>query len=332
MKWRHRLGRAARATAPRAAFIVVALVLLPTLLAIAASATSPARATAGARNDYAIVAFSAPLSAGLDRFYAGSFASAQADFDRALAVVPDNTFALSFRCAAAAQQPGALDAATDAAEDAVARAPTYLNRVRLGFDYVFESLTGRDRLADAREEFDAALARDPDAPAAHVGLGIMRFNERSSNRAKTELLLALRTDPTDVLAREYLGLLYQNDLHDPVRGLSYEIDVPNLVPRYADIAFHIGSLLADLHQNDAALGYLERGVALDSHNVGEAGQHGYTLMAKIYLATNRPSDAARELDRAVAADVDTVYARTLLAKIKNGGLPSPSPVPSAWSK
>ena len=301
-------------------------------LALSALAAFPAGATARVRNDYARAAFSAPLSAGLDRFYGGSFALAERDFERALAVVPDNTLALSFRCAAAARQPGALDAATDAAEDAVGEAPTYVNHVRLGFDYLFESVTGRDRLADAREEFDAALAREPDGSAAHVGLGIMRFNERSSNRAKTELLLALRTDPSDVLAREYLGQLYQSDLHDPERGLSYEIDVPNLVPRYADIAFHIGSLLADLHQNDAALGYLERGVALDPRHVGEAGQHGYTLMAKIYLAANRPAEATRELDLAVAADVDTIYARTLLAKIKNGGFLAPSPEPSGFPK
>jgi tetratricopeptide (TPR) repeat protein len=300
-------------------------------LALAAAPRLPAGAAA-TRNDYASAAFTAPLSAGLDRFYAGAFATAEADFDRALAVVPDNTLALSFRCAAAAQQPGALDAATNVAEDAVAEAPTYVNHVRLGFDYLFESLTGRDRLADAREEFDAALARDPAGPAAHVGLGIMRFNERSSNRAKTELLLALRTDPTNVLAREYLGSLYQSDLHDPQRALSYEIDVPNLVPRYADIAFHIGSLLADLHQNAAALGYLQRALALDSDHIGEAGQHGHTLMAKIYLDENRPADATRELDLAVAEGVDAIYARTLLEQIKNGASPAPSPGPSGTPK
>ena len=314
------------------AFGAFAFVLAQAVLVLGTSAATPAREAANVRDDYALTAFSVPLSAGLDHFYARSFALAEDDFERALAAVPNNTFALSFRCAAAAQQAGALDAATDAAEDAVARAPTYLNHVRLGFDYLFESQIGRDRRADAREELNAAVALDPDAAAAHDGLGIMRFNERSSNRAKTELLLALRTDPSDVLAREYLGLLYQTDLHDPARGLAYEIEVPNLVPRYPDIAFHIGSLLTDLHKNDAALGYLERAVALDPLHVGEAGQHGYILMANVYLAQNRPADATRELDLAVAQDADAIYARTLLAKIKSGAVPSPSPVPSGSPK
>jgi len=283
-------------------------------------------AAAAVRNDFANAAFSAPFAAGLEHFYAQSFAEAQRDFERALVAVPDDTLAISFACAAAAQQPGALDVLTNGAEDAVALTPkSYVNHVRLGFDYLFESLAGRDRLQDAREEFDTALASVPDPAAAHVGLGIMRFDERSSNRAKTELLLALRTDPNDVLAREYLGELYQTDLHDPQRGLSYVIDVPNLVPRYADIAFHIGSLLTELHQPDAALTYLARGLALDPRHVGEAGQHGYTLMARIYLEQHRVPEATHELELALAGDVDTVYARTLLAKIKRGDYASPAP-------
>ena len=284
---------------------------------------------ASVRNDYATAAFSAALDLGLGHFYGRSFAPAARDFERALAVIPDNTLAISFACAAAAQQPGALEIATNRAEDAVAGAPSYANHVRLGFAYLFESLTGRDRSADAREEFEAARSLAPAAAAAHVGLGIMRFNERSSNRAKTELLLALRTDPNDVLAREYLAALYQTELHDPQRGLSYAIDVPNLVPRYPDIAFHIGSLLADLHQNAAALAYLERGLSLDPSHVGEAGQHGYTLMARIYLQEHRTADATRELGLAVAADVDAIYARALLAKIKSGDYASPAPASPA---
>ncbi len=287
-------------------------------------------ATAGTTgSDYANAAFTAPLSAGLDRFYARAFSDAQRDFERALDVAPANTLAISFLCAAAAQQPGALETLTNEAEDAVARAPkNYASHVRLGFAYLFEVVSGRDRRQDARDEFAAAVASAPGEAAAHVGLGIMRFDERSSNRAKTELLLALRTDPDNVLAREYLGELYQTDLHDPQRGLSYVIDVPNLVPRYADIDFHIGSLLADLHQPAAALGYLERAVALDAQHVGEAGQHGYTLIAKIYLDEHRLPEARRELERAVAADADAIYARTLLAKIAGGDFASPAPAGS----
>ena len=282
---------------------------------VAAKPASPV----ASRNDYTNRGFVDRVDAGLKHFYAREFKKAQDEFERAVAIVPDNTLAISFLNAAAAQQPGALDVLTNVEEDAASGAPkNYVNHVRLGFSYMFQSVAGRDRTQDAREELNAAIALDPDGAAAHVGLGIMRFNERSANRSKTELLAALRTDADNVLAREYLGQLYQSDLRDPQRGLSYLIDVPNLVPQYADINFHIGSLLHDLHESDAAIGYLKKAIALDAAHVGEAGQHGYTLLGRIYIEQHDLKSATSILNAAVANDVDTIYARTLLAKIKAG--------------
>jgi Tfp pilus assembly protein PilF len=299
--------------------------------AVALAGAAPPSSAAAPRNDYARTAFTTPLEAGLKAFYARDFKTAERDFNDALEVVPDNTFAISFLNAAAAQQQGELDVVTNLEEDATSGAPkNYVNHVRLAFSYLFDSASGRDRTEDAREELNLAVNLNPDGQAAHVGLGILRFNDRSANRAKTELLAALRTDPSNVLAREYLGQLYQTDLRDPERGLTYVIDVPNLVPGYADIQFHIGSLLSDLGQPDAAIGYLRKGILLDQGHVGEAGQHGYTLIARILINEHRLKDATSVLNAAIAADVDSIYAQTLLAKIKNGdydaaGAPSPEP-------
>ncbi|MEO6991333.1 MAG: hypothetical protein ABI346_06520 [Candidatus Baltobacteraceae bacterium] len=285
----------------------------------AAVGAAPAPASRSSRNDYANARFTARLTTALHAFYARDFKGAQADFERVLDVIPDNTLALSFLNAAAAQQPGELDSLTNVEEDASAGAPkNYVNRVRLGFSYMFQSVAGRDRMQDARDELNAAVNLDERGQAGHVGLGIMRFNERSANRAKTELLLALKADPNNVLAREYLGQLYQTDLRDPQRGLSYLIDVPNLVPTYADIEFHIGSLLYDLGQPQAAIAYVQKGLALDTGHVGEAGQHGYTLLARIYLDQRKVADAKRVLNAALTADTDTIFARTLLRRIDDG--------------
>ncbi|MBV9102674.1 MAG: tetratricopeptide repeat protein [Candidatus Eremiobacteraeota bacterium] len=234
-------------------------------------------------------------------------------------MIEDNTLAISFLNAAAAQQPGALDVLANVEEDAVAGAPkNYVNHVRVAFTYLFQSVAGRDRTQDARDELNQAVQLHPSGQAAHVGLGIMRFNERSANRSKVELLQALKTDPNNVLAREYLGQLYQTDLRDPQRGLSYVIDVPNAVPPYADIEFHIGSLLYDLHQGAAAIPYVQRGLDLDVGHVGEAGQHGYTLLARIYIDQHKLDEAKKALNASIAANADTIYARALLAKIQNG--------------
>jgi Tfp pilus assembly protein PilF len=274
---------------------------------------------AGVRNDYANPAFHGAIGAGLHAFYTRDFPTARRDFETALGIIPENTLAISFLNATAAQTPGDLDQLVNAEEDRLVRAPhDYLAHVRLGFSYLFSSLTGQDRTADAREELDAAVNIDPKAAAAHVGLGIMREDARSANRAKVEFLTALENDPGDVLAREYLASIYQVDLRDPQRGLAYVIDIPNLLPAYADMYYHIASLLDDLGARSAAITYATRGLEADVGHVGEAGQHGYTLLAQIYLAQKKLDDARRVLHAAVTAGTDAVFAQTLLHKIDAG--------------
>ena len=265
---------------------------------------------------YTEAAFTAPLDSGLRAFYQRDFTAASASFESALTAAPDNTLAIAFLNATAAQTPGNLDALLAREEDRLIADPHgYTTQLRLGFSYLFSTLAGRDRDADAREAFDAALAAAPDAAGAHVGLGILRVNERSATRAKVEFLAALAHDPNDVLAREYLAMLYQVDLKDPQRALSYAIDVPNVVPHYADIDFHIASMLDDLRQFPAAADYATRGLEIDVGHVGEAGRHGYTLLARIYLDEKRPDDARRVLRASIAAGVDVEYAQALLAKL-----------------
>lgn len=271
------------------------------------------------RNDYANRSFTTPLAAALHDFYARDFDRSEKEFAQALSVVPDNTFAISFMNASAAHLGGALEALTNTEEDAVGKVPKdYLAHVRLGFSYLFASLSGADRSLDAREEFNAAVGIDPSAQAAHIGLGILRENERSANRAKIEFLAALHADPNNVLAREYLAGIYQVDLRDPQGGLRYAIAVPNLVPDYADIQFHIASIMDDLQQYDAAIAYAKAGLALDSGRVGEAGQYGDTLIAQILLKQKKVADAKKYLEEAVANDADGIYARKLLDRIAKG--------------
>ena len=279
-------------------------------------APSAAAVPAPAHSAYSDAAFTAPLDAGLRAFYQRDFRTARTNFETALAVVPDNTLAIAFLNATAAQTPGDLDALIAAEENRLGADPHgYVTQLQLGFSYLFSGSSGRDRGADAREAFTAALAAAPDAGGAHVGLGILRENERSANRAKVEFLTALARDPSDVLAREYLATIYQIDLKDPQRGLSYAIGVPNVVPNYADIDFHIASLLHDLRQLQAAIDYAKRGLEIDVGHVGEAGRHGYTLLARIYLDAKRLDDARRVLRASIAANVDVDYAQTLLARL-----------------
>ena len=295
-------------------------------------AASPAPRPAGPRNDYANPAFTAPLGAGLRAFYQRDFTVAQSQLETALTVIPDNTLAIAFLNATASQTPGNLDALINEEEDTLAKKPKDpIAHARLGFSYMFSSTTGRNRDVDAREELNAAVNLDPESQAAHTGLGIMRENERSANRAKTEFVAAMNADPQNVLAREYLAEIYQIDLKDPQRALALIINVPNLVPDYADIDFHIASVLEDLKQYAPAIEYATRGLQTDIGHVGEAGQHGYTLLARVYLDQKKIDDARRVLHASITAGTDVAYANTLLNRINAGdyGKPEASPSPSA---
>ena len=294
--------------------------LLGTIVALSVVAIPfGARAAESARNDYANLAFTRQLGVAMRDFYARDFERAQAEFAASLKVVPDNTLAISFMNASASHVPGALESLTDAEEDAVGKSPKdYLAHVRLAFSYLFEGIVGHDRTLDARDEFNSAIALRGEGQAAHVGLGIMRQTERSAHRAKVEFLAALHADPNNVLAREYLATIYQVDLRDPATGLKYAVDVPNLVPGYADIQFHLASIMDDLHQYDAAVVYAKRGIALDVGRAGEAGQYGYTLIAQVLLKQKKVADAKKYLEEAVAYDADGMYARKLLERISKG--------------
>jgi Tfp pilus assembly protein PilF len=297
----------------RALTVIVAFVVLAFIALQSIAGAEPAR------NDYANLKFAAQVDIALHDFYTRNFEAAQKEFEAALRVVPDNTLAISFMNAAAAHVGGGLEALTNLEEDAVGKAPKdYLAHVRLGFSYLFAGLLGSDRSLDAREEFNSAVGIDPKAQAAHVGLGIMRENERSANRAKVEFLAAMQTDPNNVLAREYLAGIYQVDLRDPQTGLRYAVAVPNLVPNYADIQFHLASIMDDLNQYDAAISFAKAGLALDPGRVGEAGQYGDTLIAQILLKQKKVADAKKYLEQAVANDADGVFARKLLDKIAKG--------------
>jgi tetratricopeptide (TPR) repeat protein len=295
-------------------FRKTALLAFAVLLCAGASAAS----ADSSRNDYANQKFNDALTGGMKAFYDADYKGAGEAFTRALSIVPDNTLALAF-LGASADQEGSLQNLVNVAEEAVAGAPkNYANHVRLGFAYLFDSQARPNRVQDALAEFNAAIAIDPKRPAAHVGLGILRFNERSANRAKIEFLAALDADPTDVLAREYLGQIYQTDVQEPERALTYLVGIPNLVPSYADAWFHVGSVLFDLKQYPQALVNLKKGIQLDTKHVGEAGQYGYTLAARA-LIEEKQFDAAKDmLQASIDAQVDVIYAKALLAKINRG--------------
>ena len=292
-----------------------------TLIVAAALLTSPPSLAAASTEDpYADHAFVSDLNTGLSAFYSTQFDDARTDFNAALKIAPTDSLALSLMNAAVSNiGPDALDSLANAEEDVVVKHPKdAIAQTRLAYTYLFEAQTMPQRTGDAKDALDAALASEPTLAGAHVGLGIYRLGEDSTNRAKAEFLAALASQPHDILALEYLSGIYQNDLRDPQRALTYLIDVPNLIPNYADAYFHLGSIMEDLGQYDAGVAYLKTAINIDGGHVGEAGQFGLPLLGDIYLKLHELDLAKKAYADAVTFGEEPEYAKAQLDRIRSG--------------
>ena len=282
---------------------------------------APARASApGANDPYANRTFVTHVNTGLTEFYAKQFDGARDDFNAALAIAPTDSLALSLMNAAVRNAGSdVLETLANQEEDIVAKHPRdAVAQTRLAYTYLFESQAVPARADDAKDALNAAIAVDATIAAAHVGLGIYRLGEDSTNRAKGEFLAALASQPHDILALEYLSGIYQTDLRDPQRALSYLVDVPNLIPNYADSYFHIGSIMSDLGQYDAAVTYLKTAIDIDRGHVGEAGQFGLPMLGDVYLKVHKLDLAKKAFADAVMYGEEPEYAKTQLDRIRAG--------------
>jgi len=262
----------------------------------------------------------AAVGAGLDDFYSRDFETARQEFEAALRIEPADSLALAFECATLLQLgPDRFGRFAARAASAAARNPRdAIAQTRAGYAYLFMADSDAKRGDDARDAFAKALAADTALAAAHVGMGIYRYQHGSESRSKAELLAALAIDPHDALAREYLSDIYQTQLDDPNRALAYLVDVPNVVPQYADAYYHLGSIMNDLGQYDAAIRYLRTAIDLDAGHVGEAGQAGLPLLGQIYLKIHRMDDAKRAFSEAVVFGEELQFSQAQLDKINHG--------------
>jgi tetratricopeptide (TPR) repeat protein len=301
----------------KAGVIGAALLLV---LGAAAPSPKPAPVSTPAPDPYANRAFVGHLDDGLTEFYGKEFEAARDDFNGALAIAPADSLAMSLMNAAVRNIGiDQLDDLADQEEDVVAKRPRDpLAQTRLAYTYLFEAQAIAAREDDAKDALNAAIDADPAFAAAHDGLGIYRLDEGSTNRAKGEFLAALGAQPHDILALEYLSGIYQNDLREPDRALTYLIDVPNLAPGYADAYFHLGSIMSDLGQYDAAVSYLKTAIDMDKGHVGEAGQFGLPLLGDVYLKLHKIDLAKKAYTDAVTFDEEPEYSKAQLDRLRAG--------------
>src|SRR5271154_4231769 len=106
---------------------------------------------------------------------------------------------------------------------------------------------------------------------------------------------ALELEPNDPLTHYNLALAlkYKGEARQAVDEFEAAL---RLKPKWADAHYGLGAAWYDLHEQDAALKELRIAAELDPV---KAAPH--RLLARIYMEQNAPSDARRELLRAVAS-------------------------------
>lgn len=154
-----------------------------------------------------------------------------------------------------------------------------------------------DDFVDADKWFSAVVAESPNDPNAHYLLGRTRFNENDYRGAIASFERALALHPKYIEAENNIGLVWRelNDLDKARVAFETAIEWQGDTPTDAQPFLNYGKLLADQHQPDKAISFLNRAAELapDNPTIHEELSH-------VYLAQPDLQKAQTELEKAIA--------------------------------
>ena len=184
---------------------------------------------------------------------------ARDDLEAAVAVDPTSGRAWA-RLAEIRMSLGLLDEALEAAGMAesvspdIARIQTVVGFARLA----------QVRTTEAREAFQAAIARESDAPLAWLGLGLARIREGDLEAGREEIEKAVGLNPDSSLLRSYLGKAYYDERRELLSErellIAQQLDTRDPTPLY------YGAILKQgLNRPVEGLADLRRSIALNDN-------------------------------------------------------------------
>ncbi|MCS6779099.1 MAG: TonB-dependent receptor [Geminicoccaceae bacterium] len=285
---------------------------------VAVTRLEPEAAAAAARRAVALApeAASPRLAWSYVRQARGAVEEALADAREAARLAPESALALA-RLAELSMMTGDLAAARREALASLQRADRALAHLVLGHVELAAS-----RPARALERFDAALAREPDNPQAHLGraLALVRTGRLEEARAAFDTAAAL--DPSGASSRAYLARLLIEESRDEKAREQLAIAAA-LAPEDPTPRLFAALIEQRANRPAAALAELEAAIA---RNRGRApfrsplllerdrASHGAAL-ARIYQDMGREREAERAARDALARDPGNAAAHRFLADL-----------------
>jgi tetratricopeptide (TPR) repeat protein len=146
-----------------------------------------------------------------------------------------------------------------------------------------------ERYPEAVKQYQAALAKRPDAPGIYYALGIAYWAQNDLNEAESAFLLALKEDPGNAMTNLYLGdiAVKQGRFNEALEFLQKaEAGQPRMEP----VHVALGKCYHGLHQPDRAKEELLKAA---EENPADAQPH--YLLAQLYREANDADASAREM-------------------------------------
>ena len=145
----------------------------------------------------------------------------------------------------------------------------------------------------AIEEFEKALAVDPNNVNVHNSLGVCHGVRGNLDLAIDAFETAIALDPEDVMATYNLGLAHLKQGNRD-KALELFLEAHGLDGEHPDIACQIGLCYRDMGRTEAALGFLEK-AARATPKWG----HVFRALGDCYLEKERPREALKAYEKAI---------------------------------
>ena len=222
----------------------------------------------------------------------GDVGSAREAIDRALSLAPDDPDSL---IVAGEIQRDARQ--LDAALASFKRASEHAQDPVVARMHAVQTLIAMGNLAEAESIVRSVLAADANAASAHYLLAQIAELRSDPKTAESEYRQEIERNPWEDRARFNLALLLGARGARPEQ-LALLQSIPPYAPDFGEVYFHIAKALLDTGDRSRlgeAAQAAERGLELAP--TAPSAPLGHYVLADIYQLTNRPADAARQLER-----------------------------------
>jgi len=181
------------------------------------------------------------------------------------------------------------------------------------------------RLADAENDYQAAIKAAPDDPRPHLALGNLYVFEQKPGPAELEFMKVIELEPKNAPAHTALGNLYASQSQLGLAESQLRAAVA-LDPAQADYRMNLGNVLEKAQRNGPAEVEFRTAVGLEPKNA-----HAHLALAKLLEAEpNRQSEAEAEYAQVKALDPSLMPGPATAASpaAAPGAFPAATPVPA----